>query len=107
MQSAKPLQYVEMEPSPAVRDVVMSYWGFAVHALPTPDFVHRIWPDGCVVLAMGFSQGVNHIAAVSGVSTVAANNAASQRALRRRFISKASMGYPFPRRRLASERSAR
>ncbi|MBC8087236.1 MAG: helix-turn-helix transcriptional regulator [Phycisphaerae bacterium] len=71
MQSEKPLQYVEMEPSPAVRDVVMSYWGFAVHALPTPDFVHRVWPDGCVLLAMGFTDGVNHIAAVAGASTVA------------------------------------
>ena len=71
MQSDKPLQYVEMEPAPELRDVVMSYWGFAVHALPFPEFVHRVWPDGCALIALGYSHGVNVIAAVSGPSTVA------------------------------------
>lgn len=71
MQSDKPLQYVEMEPSAAVSDIVVSYWGFAVHALPTPDFVHRVWPDGCVLLAMGFTDGVSTLSAISGTSTVA------------------------------------
>ena len=43
---SRPLQYVEMEAAPALSDVVMSYWSFQVHALPTPDFVRRVWPTG-------------------------------------------------------------
>lgn len=49
----------------------MSYWGFTVHALPTPDFVHRVWPDGCASLVMGFFGHTSTFAMVVGASTVA------------------------------------
>lgn len=67
----RPLQYVEIEASPALSDIVMSYWGFTVHALPTPDFVHRVWPDGCASLVMGFANGASTFAVVVGASVVA------------------------------------
>ncbi|MEO7360660.1 MAG: helix-turn-helix transcriptional regulator [Gemmatimonadaceae bacterium] len=67
----RPLQYVEVEPSPALSDIVMSYWGFRVHALPTPDFVHRVWPDGCASLVMGFMKNAPTISIVVGASIVA------------------------------------
>lgn len=69
--SIKSLQYVEMEPSVTIADVVMTHWGFTVHALPSPDFVHRVWPDGCVSLAMQFAKGECHASVVVGARTVA------------------------------------
>ena len=68
---ARPLQYVEMEASPALSDVVMTYWGFQVHALPSPDFVHRVWPDGCVSLAVAYRQHTCCAAVIVGPSMVA------------------------------------
>lgn len=67
----RPLQYVEIEASPALSDIVMSYWGFTVHALPTADFVHRVWPDGCASLVMGYANGANVFSVVVGASAVA------------------------------------
>lgn len=49
----------------------MSYWGFTVHALPTPDFVHRVWPDGCASLVMGFFGDTPTFAGIVGATTVA------------------------------------
>ena len=49
----------------------MSYWSFTVHALPTPDFVHRVWPDGCASLVLGFMNGTPIISVVVGASMVA------------------------------------
>ena len=43
----KPLQYMEFEPAPDLAHVVATYWGFVVHALPSIDFRHHVWPDGC------------------------------------------------------------
>ncbi len=50
--SERPLVYVEFAPGDAVRDVALTYWGFQVRALPHPDFVHRVWPDGCISLTL-------------------------------------------------------
>lgn len=48
-----PLTYHETPPGANTPPVVSAYWRFDVHALPHPDFVHRVWPDGCVsVLAV-------------------------------------------------------
>jgi len=48
-----PLTYHETPPGATTPPVVSAYWRFDVHALPHPDFVHRVWPDGCVsVLAV-------------------------------------------------------
>ncbi|GAB1343321.1 hypothetical protein MASR1M101_24480 [Gemmatimonas sp.] len=30
--------------------MVSAYWAFDVAELPSPDFVHRVWPDGCASL---------------------------------------------------------
>lgn len=49
----RPLYYVEMPPAPRAAHLVATYWGFTVHALPRPGFVHRVWPDGCVTLVIG------------------------------------------------------
>ena len=68
---SRPMQYVEMAASPALADIVMSYWGFQVRALPSPDFVHRVWPDGCVSLAIGIQQAECFVAVVVGPSIVA------------------------------------
>ncbi len=68
---SRPLQYVEMEAAPALSDVVMSYWSFQVHALPTPDFVHRVWPDGCASMALGYQHNQCFIAVIVGPSVVA------------------------------------
>jgi len=53
-----PLTYHETPPGANTPPVVSAYWRFDVHALPHPDFVHRVWPDGCVsVLAVCIRVG--------------------------------------------------
>lgn len=48
-----PLTYHETPPGANTPPVVSAYWRFDVRALPHPEFVHRVWPDGCVsVLAV-------------------------------------------------------
>ena len=42
-------EYFEFDPAPALARHVTSYWGFRI-LVPDPP-VHRIWPDGCIVLA--------------------------------------------------------
>ena len=42
-------EYFEFDPAPALARHVTSYWGFRA-LVPDPP-VHRIWPDGCTVLA--------------------------------------------------------
>lgn len=59
--SERPLVYVEFAPGDAVRDVALTYWGFQVRALPHPDFVHRVWPDGCISLTL--VPGPHHVGA--------------------------------------------
>lgn len=67
----KPLQYVEMEPAPELAHLVVTYWGFTVHALPSPGFVHRVWPDGCVTLALASVRGRPAVSVVVGACTTA------------------------------------
>lgn len=45
-----PLSYQETPPGPQTPPVVSAYWRFDIHALPHAEFVHRVWPDGCVSL---------------------------------------------------------
>ena len=49
----RPLHYVEYPPGPTATDVALTYSCFTVRELPSPDFVHRVWPDGCVSLTFG------------------------------------------------------
>ena len=65
------LQYVEMAPAAELANVVMTYWGFAIRALPSPDFMHRVWPDGCASLTLKFAHGECQLAVVLGATTVA------------------------------------
>lgn len=48
--TARGLHYTETPPGAVALPVVSAYWGFDVATLPSPDFVHRVWPDGCVSL---------------------------------------------------------
>ncbi len=50
--------YTEFAPGDAVRDIALTYWGFQVRALPHPDFVHRVWPDGCITLTLVHAPGI-------------------------------------------------
>ncbi|MBC7843008.1 MAG: helix-turn-helix transcriptional regulator [Gemmatimonadaceae bacterium] len=60
-----------MPAAPALARIVATYWGFAVNALPHPDFVHRVWPDGCVTLAFCCTPGRPTIAVIAGPSVSA------------------------------------
>lgn len=55
--TARPFSYVEFAPGPSARDIALTYWGFSVRALPHPDFLHRVWPDGCVALTIVCAGG--------------------------------------------------
>lgn len=46
------LRYAEYRPGGIARSVALSYWSFDVRALPSPDFTHRVWPDGCCSLVV-------------------------------------------------------
>lgn len=70
--STKTLRYVEMPATPALARIVATYWGFTVHALPRPDFTHRVWPDGCVTLALCGAPGRTTLAVIVGASVSAA-----------------------------------
>ena len=67
--SERPLVYTEFAPGDAVRDIALTYWGFQVRALPHPDFVHRVWPDGCVTLTLVYAPGYRVGAYLLGVRT--------------------------------------
>lgn len=55
--SDRPFAYAEFAPGESVRDVALTYWRFFVRELPSPDFVHRVWPDGCVTVTfVAFEQ---------------------------------------------------
>lgn len=69
MSSERPLQYVEMPPSPQVSHLVATYWGFSVRTLPRADFVHRVWPDGCVTLVLVRQPGRPPFGVVVGERT--------------------------------------
>ncbi len=56
--STRPLVYTEFAPGESVRDIALTYWGFHVRALPHPDFVHRVWPDGCITLTLVHAPGI-------------------------------------------------
>lgn len=43
-----PLSHMEFAPGAAVQDLVLTYWGFTVRALPREGFEHVVWPDGCL-----------------------------------------------------------
>jgi AraC-like DNA-binding protein len=68
---SRPFQYVEMEAASSLADVVMTYWGFTVNSLPSPDFMHQVWPDGCVSLAMSFGEDRCYGAVIVGPRIVA------------------------------------
>lgn len=55
--TTRPFSYVEFAPGPSARDIALTYWGFSVRALPYPEFVHRVWPDGCVALTLVCADG--------------------------------------------------
>lgn len=57
MMGAPPLRYTELPPSAAASRVALSYWMFDVHALPEPNFKHRVWPDGCASLVLVIAGG--------------------------------------------------
>ncbi|MGV3709043.1 MAG: helix-turn-helix domain-containing protein [Gemmatimonas sp.] len=67
----RPFQYVEMEAAPSLGDVVMTYWAFTINSLPSPDFMHQVWPDGCVSLAMSFGEDRCYGAVIVGPRIVA------------------------------------
>lgn len=68
MMQAPPLRYTELSPSAAASRVALSYWMFDVHALPEPDFTHRVWPDGCASLVLVIAGGHVVAARVQGSS---------------------------------------
>ncbi len=68
--SERPLSYTEFAPGAVARDVALTYWGFAVRALPHPDFVHRVWPDGCISLTLVCANGHGVGAYLLGVRQV-------------------------------------
>ncbi len=63
-----PLRYTELQPSAAASRVALSYWMFDVHALPEPNFTHRVWPDGCASLVLVIAGGQVVAARVQGSS---------------------------------------
>lgn len=69
MTSDRPLHYVEMPPGPQLSRLVATYWGFSVRTLPRPDFVHRVWPDGCVTLVIVRQPGRPPFGVVVGERT--------------------------------------
>ncbi len=52
-----PLAYVEFAPGAAVQDLVLTYWGFTVRAMPWEGFEHVVWPDGCLSIAVTLLDG--------------------------------------------------
>ncbi len=66
----RPLHYTEFAPGAAACDVALTYWGFSIRALPSPDFVHRVWPDGCITLALVCANGRGVGAHLLGVRQV-------------------------------------
>lgn len=74
----RPLHYAEFAPGAVAADVALTYSCFTVRALPTPHFVHRVWPDGCVSLTI-VCVGTRAVAArVLGVCTRAAEVALTE-----------------------------
>ncbi len=71
VEKSKPLRYVEMPPAPDVAALVATYWSFTARSLPSPDFTHRVWPDGCTGLVIGRIPVRGCISRVVGASTSA------------------------------------
>jgi AraC-like DNA-binding protein len=46
----------------------MSYWSFDVRALPSPDFIHRVWPDGCCSLVLARVNGRTVVQRIQGAT---------------------------------------
>lgn len=69
----KPLRYVEMPAASPLSALVATYWGFSIRALPHPGFTHRVWPDGCVTLAICTTPDGASVAALVGASTTASS----------------------------------
>ncbi len=65
------MRYVEMPSSPALAGLVATYWGFTIHTLPHPAFIHRVWPDGCATLAICSVEGQAPVAVIVGASSMA------------------------------------
>jgi AraC-like DNA-binding protein len=51
----KPLHFAERAPGARLADVVVRHWTFEARAT-TGAFVHHIWPDGCISIAIGAPQ---------------------------------------------------
>ena len=54
----KPFTYRELLPPPQLRQHILSYWEFTVHAVGPDGFVHHVWPDGCISLTVAARHGV-------------------------------------------------
>jgi AraC-like DNA-binding protein len=54
----QPFEYFEFDPAPPLARHVTAYWGFRVRGSNPP--VHRVWPDGCIVLAAVTLGGHSH-----------------------------------------------
>lgn len=52
-----PLAYAEFAPGAAVHDLALSYWCLTVRALPSADYAHAVWPDGCLSVAVTLEHG--------------------------------------------------
>lgn len=57
----KPFHYEERKPSPALARHAHAYWSFTVRLPPGEPFLHHVWPDGCVSIAVA-SDGANVLA---------------------------------------------
>lgn len=62
----KAIRYGETPPAPHLAPYVASFWTFEVTAEAPLPFVHHIWPDGCVSLAVS-----EHFSAIAGPTTQA------------------------------------